>query len=782
MSSKISLLSVSILMACFPALSQNRFGFRPGEALKRPTVAVVLSGGGAKGVAHIGVFKYLEELGIPVDMVVGTSMGSIIGGLYSLGYNAEEMDSLVKAQDWDYLISDRFTRENLNYEQKKEKEQYLLSVPFKNAESFREDLKNKDDRTFTDAILGNIPPALVEGQNLYNLFTKLSVGYQDSVDFNSFPVRFACVAVDMNGQKEVVFHNGNFARAIRASMAIPGYFAPVRYEGMYLVDGGVLNNFPVDVAREMGADIIIGVDLHYKKSNKPNKVNNILDEVSGMLKLLERNKYQQNVKDVDILITPDVEMYGTMDFDIPTMNAMRDSGYVAAVREKGDLEMLARSLKERESSSRSMVAHVRSKAPKAINIDHDSVEVADIEVRGLDAKDATWLIRKTDLLNGNRISGKDIDAAIRMFYMTGAFQSVTYTLNGSHEPYHMVITFVPGLVHTFNFGFRFDSEETAAMLLNVSLDRLKLYGPRLDLTARLSYNSFYKVNAAYTFRNLAQVNIGASFKQSNLNIYENESRATNIQMRHVNAELSFQTKNLKRSKLLFGMRYENYYYNNALADTGLWLPSVYKTTNDGHYDYLSSFVNYSFDSYDKAYFPTRGTDFFIEYSYYPDFFQNKVDFNSFQSLSFRWKKVFPIGGRLALIFQMYGSSVMPFSLSDTLSKIPASHMNMIGGYQEGKYSSQQMPFVGTHNVIVTDRLTFIPRIDMRVNFGKGNYLTLMANYMQSSGNYYDFLEDSGHYGFGIGYSYDSFFGPLTLNFHWSDLQKFGAYLSLGYYF
>lgn len=769
-----------LFMTSGPAAAQGRRTPRNKENLPRPKVAVVLSGGGAKGMAHIGVLKYLEEVGMPVDIIVGASIGSIVGGLYSIGYSARDLDSLISSQDWSYLISDKFTRYDLNYEQKKEKETYVLSVPFMNAESFGKDIQNKDERSMTDAILGNLPSALVQGQNLYNLFTKFSVGYQDSVDFDSFPIRFACVAVDMNGRKEVDIHSGNFARAIRASMAIPGYFAPVLYDGMYLVDGGVLNNFPVDVARQMGADIVIGVDLHYKKSTRPVEVNNIVDEVSGLMRLLEANKYQQNVKDVDILITPEVDSYGTLDFDIPKMKAMQDSGYVAAVQKKYDLELLAENL--RGSGGGEVNGPVRLKAPKAINIEHDSVVVADIEVRGVDSVDATWLIKKTNLLDDPKISGQDIDEAIRKFYMTGAFKSVTYTLNGPTEPYHMVVTLVPGQKHQFNFGFRFDSEEMASMMLNLSLNRLRLYGPRLDLTAKLSYNPYYKINSAYTFSNLTQVNLAVTMRQSNMNIYENKSRASNIQMRNLNCELSFQSKNLQRSRVLFGGRYEYYYYNNALLDNEWWLPDMYNTSDTGKYDYISGFVNYSFDSFDKAYFPKRGTDFFAEYSYYPGFISHKNEFSSFNSFRFKWKRVLGIGKRTSLLFQLYGSAVMPFNLADTVGTIPASHMNMLGGYEAGRYSERQMPFVGTHNVIVTDRLVLIPRLDIRFDAGKGSYITVMANYLQSSNQYSDFLKYRGHYGFGVGYSYDSFLGPLSLNVHWSDWQKFGVYLSLGYSF
>ena len=797
---KSILLLLALALFCLPVPAQTVRNGKKTEkvnattaakpAMQRPKVAVVLSGGGAKGMAHIGVLKYLEELGIPVDIVVGTSIGSIVGGLYSLGYSADQLDSLVQAQDWDFLISDRYKRSMLTYREKKEGEQYLVSIPFKNAESFSEGFENKQEKSITQTILGNIPSALVEGQNLYNLFTSLSVGYQDSVDFNLFPIRFACVAVDMNGKKEYVFHNGNFARAIRASMAIPAYFAPVQYNGMYLVDGGVLNNFPVDVAREMGADIVIGSELHFKKSIKPHPVNNLIDEVNGMMSLLEMNKYQQNVKDVDVLITPEVDMYGTLDFTPKSLAALRDSGYNAAVTKKYDLEELASSLRKMQDIDKKYTnGPMRLSAPKAINLDTDSVYVADIEVKGVDPADAEWLIKKTKLLDDNKIAGKDIEEAIRTFYRTGAYQYVTYTLNGNEEPYHMVINLIPGQLHQFNFGFRFDSEETAAMLLNVSFNRLKLYGQKLDLTARLSYNPYFKVQGSYTFRNLTQVNASAIYRYSNVNIYDCRILASHIKQTYARGELSIQTHSLKRLMILGGTRFEYYRLVGPLDAQYSWMPNYYNLTDNDKYYYASAFADFSFDNRDKGYFPTRGGSFFAEYSYYPDLLMKSTfDYSPFQSFMLNWQQVMPLGRKVALIWQLYASAAMPFSISladdsgAASNFVPVTHMNIMGGYQEGRYTRQQMPFVGVNNAVVMKRLLVIPRVDLRLNIAKSHYITLMANYAQSSDFYTDFLNDLGNYGFGLGYSYDSFLGPISLNLHYSDLQKFGVYFNLGYYF
>ena len=188
---------------------------------QRPKVGVVLCGGGAKGAAHVGVLKVLEENDIPIDMIVGTSMGAIVGGLYAIGYSASELDSLIMAQDWNVVMSDRIPRSSRSFQSKRRQDEYILRIPF-GAGDYSRLGAGMQRRPEEGSFLSNIPLAMVDGQNIYNLFTRLSVGYQDSLDFSRMPIPFACVAVDLIGKKEVIFKSGRFVDAIRSSMAIPG--------------------------------------------------------------------------------------------------------------------------------------------------------------------------------------------------------------------------------------------------------------------------------------------------------------------------------------------------------------------------------------------------------------------------------------------------------------------------------------------------------------------------------------------------------------------------------
>ena len=220
-------------------------------------MGVVLGGGGAKGASHIGALKYIEEMGIPIDYVAGTSMGSIIGGLYAMGYSPDELTRLISNMNWSEYIGNKIDRSSMSQETRERNSTTLVNVSFNLNTLFDNDPNTK--------FINSLPSAYVNNSSLINLFNDLCIGYQEDMDFNDLPIPFACVATNIVTGEEVVFRNGNVPTAMRASMAIPGVFSPVSIGDMVLVDGGLVNNFPADVLKEMGADIIIGVEVTSEK-------------------------------------------------------------------------------------------------------------------------------------------------------------------------------------------------------------------------------------------------------------------------------------------------------------------------------------------------------------------------------------------------------------------------------------------------------------------------------------------------------------------------------------
>ena len=287
-----------------------------GEGRKK--VAVVLSGGGAKGVAHVRALKVIEEAGIPIDYVVGTSMGAIVGGLYSIGFTSGQLDSIVRCQDWKHLLSDASDRTNKSLLSREKSEKYIVSVPF--------------DKQPKEALTAGV----IKGRNIAILFSQLTEGYHDSIDFNTLPIPFACVAYNLVDGTEVDFHSGVLAEAIRASMSIPGAFTPVRKGDMMLVDGGMANNYPVDVARRMGADYVIGVDVQ-DTLRSADKLTTLPNVVGQIVNLMVENKYDENVRESDVHIKVDVSGYSSTSFTPVAIDTLLTRGEVAARKQWDNL-------------------------------------------------------------------------------------------------------------------------------------------------------------------------------------------------------------------------------------------------------------------------------------------------------------------------------------------------------------------------------------------------------------------------------------------------------------
>ena len=266
------------------------------QAKKRPTVALVLEGGSAYGFAHIGVIKVIEEMGIPVDMVIGTSMGSIVGGLYSIGYSAPELEDIAEKTDWSDMFLENSGNASVSYRELMDRARYAAGVKF-------------DGKGI--ALSGG----LISGNKILQYLDSLTINVPSPADFDAFPRRFRAVATDVETGERVVFSGGALSDAMRASMSIPGVFDPYYLDGKYYIDGGVVENLPVDIAREMGADIIIAVDLYDGKKFDPEVLNRTpLLSLSRTLDILTRANVLQQLKKADLVIPVDIQGFLPTDF------------------------------------------------------------------------------------------------------------------------------------------------------------------------------------------------------------------------------------------------------------------------------------------------------------------------------------------------------------------------------------------------------------------------------------------------------------------------------------
>lgn len=745
-----------LLLTILPAFAQ------------RPKVGVVLCGGGAKGAAHVGVLKVLEENNIPIDYIVGTSMGAIIGGLYAIGYSAAELDSLIMAQDWNFVMSDRIPRSSRSFQRKRTQDEYTLRIPF-GAGDYSRLSASMQRRPEETSFLSNIPLAMVDGQNIYNLFTKLSVGYQDSLDFSLMPIPFACVAVDVIGKKEVVFKSGHFVDAIRSSMAIPGYFSPVRIGDMVLIDGGALNNYPVDVAREMGADIIIGVKLG-ELDNKEPVIENIGDLALEVMDLYMDTKLAHAIEDTDILITPSTKGFNTLSFDTGSLRTLIDNGEAAARKKTEELQKLNDSLSRSEQmfiGPKKAPEHYR----KAIRLDRDSITLGIVSYNGLKPKDVHLLLDRSPLKPGARISGQDLEREVTRFYNTAAFQSVTYLLRGQTDPYDLELNFVAGRPSEMGLGFRFDSEEVAAILLGVDINANTLYGSKFSAKAKLAYNMQAEFKYSYAFPSLAQFSVGYGVRSSNLNIL-NKGMVSNMGFTDHAVTAAFSTSNVRDIDIKMGARFDYYMYRRLLSE-GEMFPS-YDMDLDRN-KFLSAFIQAEVDRRDQKYYPTSGFDLNARFHYY----LNKPfgsDFTNFSAIQAHFSGVVPFGDRVAFILSLDNRTLIG-------KEVPLIYGNFMGGFVAGRYLDHQIPFLGFTHTHLFKNVLAIATLDTRARILDNHYVYASASYAQDFVKIKEAFQDTPVIGARIGYSYNSVIGPLSADVIWSNYaHAVGAYLSIGYTF
>ena len=307
---------------------------------QRPKVGLVLGGGGAKGAAEVGVLKVIERAGIPIDYIVGTSIGSIVGGLYAAGYSATELDTMFRQQEWLQLLTDR--RSDIGNEPYKVKDgvTYIFGFPVMG------DIK--------ESVIGGF--GVMRGERVEKLIDSMALR-KGVANVEDLKIPFRCVAAEFRTAKEVVLKNGRLSRAVRASMAIPGVFKPVNQDGMKLVDGGMMNNLPVDVAKAMKADIIIAIDLQ-QEQKKPRKPDYDVSMVSGVAELLgidglvnwvikrpDITKYNDNVKLADIYIHPPLPDMDASSFGNKNMARMMKTGEAEAMKHWDELMELKARLK-----------------------------------------------------------------------------------------------------------------------------------------------------------------------------------------------------------------------------------------------------------------------------------------------------------------------------------------------------------------------------------------------------------------------------------------------------
>ena len=758
---RIMILLVCVLMCGTASAQKDR------TALKRKKVAVVLSGGGAKGMAHIGVLKVLEKAGIPVDIVTGTSMGSIIGGLYAIGYNSHSLDSMVRVQDWSYVITDKEDLRHQSLSDRQKQNTYFFTTGVT--------IGKKDMNA----------GGIIKGKNLAELFNQLCVGFTDSLDFTrDLPIPFACVATDIITNDEVDFHSGRLPQAMRASMAIPAAFSPVRIGDKVLVDGGLKNNYPVDIARKMGADIVIGVTVQ-GPPKEAEDMGGTMSILSQMIDVNCKNKVEENIQMTDLHMAVDTKGYNAASFSLGAIDTLVRRGEEEAMRHWDQIIALKRRIGVPDDYRPVLLHPLR---PQVMTEKHRILEVS---FENMTPQDERFLRQKfhltpmEDYIDASLEQEVTTSMRVDLFYQTAEcrvipMKSSTIAPRSRFDEEHKKWTEADGVRVIFSAGnrksvqfqagFRYDSEEYAAVQLGLDIPLKTAVPVNTDITLRLGKRLMARGELTVHPISFTRPALSYTFCRNDVDVYMEGDLDYNVRYNQFQAELTPINFDLRHFNLQLGLRWDYMHYRNKL---GSETSKQVNLDNEHFYSYRAR-INYN--SEDDWNFPTRGTRFKAEYAYLTDNFAELEDSPGMSEVNANWRMSFPIGNRFAFQPMLYGRLLFG-------SVFPPVFGNTIGTEWFGHYVEQQMPFAGIGNMEYVDHQFVAAQLQAQQRIGGKSYVLVRVAGAQHAGKVKELLDRRTLLGIQAAYYYDTIFGPVGATFGYSNRTKNPYfYLNLGYEF
>ncbi len=714
---------------------------------QRKKVALVLSGGGAKGTAHIGALKVLEQANIPIDMIVGTSMGALMGGLYSIGYNADMLDSLVRVQDWTFLLSDKIDTREMNIIQREKRNTYLLSFALNNIGKLS---------------IGK--PGFIKGKNLANLFSKLTLGYHDSIDFNSLPIPFSCVATDIVKFEEIDFHSGNLATAMRASMSIPAVFTPVKMDSMILVDGGLKNNFPVDVAKQMGADIIIGVSVQNEMNKSPEYFNSTFAVLNQLMDVNTQAKADENISQCDVFIKVDITGYSAASFNLEAINELIKRG------EKATNDHWQELMELREKIGITDEDEVLRPKPYRMQNQRIRMKISEVNFVNVDNKDQSFLKDKFNLKSGGTTTIDSIEKAMTALRSRLFYNDVSYQIKYLKDGYGINIETEGKKTAELWLGVRFDNEEKVSMQMSGLAPVNFIFPMMLQGTLRLGKRTMFSIESMFNTTQLYTFSLSYVFRRQDLNIYYHANRDLNPN--YTQHQMDFKLANITARNFLLDVfvRWDYFRYGDVLY--GLKSKSAYLPTS-----HLWSYHGrLSYDNTDSKYFATKGSKRSIEYALYTDNFYKYSSHAPLHTLSYLFLKNFDLKHNYILETMLYGRSIYGKDMPTVLA-------NCFGGEYFSHYVEQQIPFAGVDNIEIVENNIAALQFTLRKQFLKNNYVSLSASLGYKDDKLKDLFSESPLWGTRLSYSYNSIIGPLGASVGYSNRTKEPyLFVNIGYEF
>ena len=720
------------LLLCFACCALITYA----QAAERPKVALVLSGGGAKGFAHLGVLKVLEDEKIPIDIIVGTSIGSIVGGLYAIGYTADDIIKLAKEGNWPELLSDYVPRRELDHISKTEQQRYVITLPV---------AENK---------FPVLPSGMVNGQNVLNLFCGLAANLPEHADFTQFPIPFACVGTDLETGREVVMTEGFLPTAIFASMAIPGVFVPGRHNGHLLVDGGLVNNFPTDVAKRMGADIIIGVDL--RKDLYPADEIVSLDKLTNqIINFYSLDKDSVNKSLCDVIIRPDITGYNTSSFNRQALDTLMVRGTNAAIAVVDQIREL------RETHL------LRPRQIPTTLVDQQKWHINGIKFSGSYSVSENLLTNMINKTFPGEYSYEEIKHSINSLYGMGVFKRVFFKLDDDIDGKILHFFIEEGKAWNVNVGMRLNTRSGISVVLNSTRkDYTKTFG-LLSFTADISANPNFSALAELDKDKLPKIAIQLDGSFNQATIYSSRNRHFDAKLYTSSLKLYTYQPFLKYSIVGAGIKQE--FYGGEIFNVQGNMPDNYSAGSGKFYYHLYSY--YNFDNLNDFYFPTKGSELYTEFALTEDLVLNVI--NPVWLLKNR--NAIPVSGNSTLMLNTY--------MRTLFSDVPLQFGNFIASKDYEVRFNHHLPFYGLPSFWATRKNTFIGCVEFRTNFHKQHHLSATANVLFHSDEFNKINAYNTIWGAGVTYAYKSPFGPAGFTLGYSDtFRKMVLSANIGFWF
>ena len=726
-------------------LSQVALGQEKSVENTRPKVGLVLSGGGAKGLAHIGVLKVIDSLGIKVDYIGGTSMGAVVGGLYASGYTANQLDSIFSKIDVDALLQDYTPRESKSFYEKRNDEIYALTLPFNNFK------------------LG-LPSGLSKGLYNFNLMSRLTQHVSDVRDFDKLPIPFLCIATDVETGEQIVLDEGILAQAIIASCALPTLYSPVEINGRLLIDGGVVNNYPIEELKNRGIDFIIGIDVQdgLKNREQLKDVTAVLSQINNF-SMIEKMEGKRSL--TNIYIKPDIKGFSVVSFD-------KGQEIIKKGNEKAN-EFIKELLPLRNIDERPTTFKV---------IKNDSIFIRDITFNKLENFTRAYVLGKLKIKRNTKIPMTQIEKGISNLNATQNFSAISYSFEKTQSGERLALNLKENKSNTFlKFGIHYDDLYKSGALINYTHKKLIAKNDVASLDVILGDN--FRYNFDYYIDNGFYWSFGfnSKFNSFNRNIatdFANGIIFTDLGINSVNIDFTDITnqayvQTIFAQKFSFGAGLE-FKYLNIKSETLENSTPIFDKSN-----YLSAFGYLKYDSFNQKYFPKKGWSFSGDLK---SFLYSSDYTNEFERFSIAKADagiVFEPIKRTTIKLQTEGG----FAIGErTISFFDF----VLGGY--GFVSVNNIkPFMGYDFLSLAGDSYVKGTITADYEIYKKHHINFTANFANVGNRIFEHTEDwlskPKYTGYGVGYGMESIIGPLEIKHSWSpETKDHHTWFSVGFWF